>query len=479
MTGENDEQKKGEGKGFAGLSSLVSDVDTTPSPPTPKKEPAAPGPSAGRPATQATQPKPQPRPTYQPPTQPSSGSSGGKWVLGIAAVIGVLWLIGQFNKNTTTPTSAYSPPAQTATPSDSPPPAEAEAPSRPQESMPPVGQDLVFSMAQIRYCLAEDIRMEGAKSALNNYSDYDVSRFNAMVADYNSRCGSFRYRSGALETARRDVEPYRSQLIEDGRNRLIGNRQSKEQPDSGQDDWWSQESTVEQRKQPAESQHATNDLDEAAAAIAASAPTEPTALPPALNPTSGDVDKYDSSVPEAKEAGPPANAFVSGANWYCKSGFRKVGERCEALVVPDNAFVSGANWYCNSGFRKVGERCEALVVPDNAFVSGANWYCNSGFRKVGERCEALVVPDNAFVSGANWYCNSGFRKVGERCEALVVPDNAFVSGANWYCNSGFRKVGERCEALVVPDNAFVSGANWYCNSGFRKVGDQCVSIFKQ
>ena len=221
MTGENDEQEKGEGKGFAGLSSLVSNVDTTPPPPIPKKEPAAPGPSASRPATQATQTKPQPRQTYQqPPTQSSQGSSGGKWLLGIAAVIGVLWLIGQFNKHTMAPVSAYSAPAQTATPIYSQSPDVPEAPSRPQESMPTVGQDLVFSMAQIRYCLAEDIRMEGAKSALNNYIDLDVDRFNAMVADYNSRCGSFRYRSGALESARRDIEPYRSLFQNEGRSRF-------------------------------------------------------------------------------------------------------------------------------------------------------------------------------------------------------------------------------------------------------------------
>lgn len=220
VTGEEEEQKKGEGKGFAGLSSLVSDVDTTP-PPAAKIEPAAAAPGAGRPAPQPAQPQPSQRQTYQEPAQPSSGgSSGGKWVLGIAAVIGVLWLIGQSNKATTTSSApAYSPPAQSTAPSYSPPP-QPQAPSRPTESKPPVGQDLVFSREQIRYCLAEDIRMEGAKSALNNYIESDVDRFNAMVADYNSRCGSFRYRSGALESARRDIEPYRSQLQSEGRSKF-------------------------------------------------------------------------------------------------------------------------------------------------------------------------------------------------------------------------------------------------------------------
>ncbi len=220
MAAEEENNKKNEGKGFAGLSSLVSDVDTTPPPPAPKTESAGSTKSTGRPASQTAQPQPQQptqRQTYQESPQPSSGSSEDKWILGIAAVVGLLWLIGQSNKNT--PAPAYSPPGQSAAQSYSPP-AQPQAPSLPEESKPSVGQDLVFSTAQIRYCLAEDIRMEGAKAALNNYSDSDVDRFNAMVADYNRRCGSFRYRSGALESARRDVEPYRGQLQAGGRSRF-------------------------------------------------------------------------------------------------------------------------------------------------------------------------------------------------------------------------------------------------------------------
>jgi hypothetical protein len=141
-------------------------------------------------------------------------------VLGIAAVIGVLWLIGEADKWPSSPGPSYSPPARSTTPSYSAAPAQPQVPSRPDEAKPPVGQNLAFSTAQIRYCLAEDIRMDAAKAALSNYSDSDVDRFNAMVADYNSRCGSFRYRSGALESARRDVEPYRGQLQAEGRSRF-------------------------------------------------------------------------------------------------------------------------------------------------------------------------------------------------------------------------------------------------------------------
>ena len=215
MTAGGEEQRKGgsKGKGFAGLSSLVSDVDTSPAPAT-KKEPtedAGASIDTGPWSSQAAQPKPQPsqRRTYQELPQPSSGSSGGKWVLGIVAVIGVLWFASEASKK----------------PSSSPPPYTPSAPrpqtlSRPEEVKPPVGQGLVFSIGQIRYCLAEDIRSEGAKSVLNNYSNSEVDRFNAMVDDYNSRCANFRYRSGVLESARRDIQPYWSQLQAEGRSRL-------------------------------------------------------------------------------------------------------------------------------------------------------------------------------------------------------------------------------------------------------------------
>lgn len=210
MTTGDNEQKKKEGKGFAGLSSLVSNVDTSP-PPAVKKETtgvsSAASSTTGHPVSRAAQPQPSQRQPYQAPLRPSSGSSSGKWVLvGIAVVIGWFWLAGENKKPSSSP-RAYTPSVQ--------------APSHPEESKPPVGQNLTFSMAQIRYCLSEDIRIDGAKSAVNSYSSSDVDRFNEMVADYNSRCGSFRYRRGALESARRDIEPYRSQLSSEGRQRFI------------------------------------------------------------------------------------------------------------------------------------------------------------------------------------------------------------------------------------------------------------------
>ena len=424
MAGE-EEPKKGEGKGFAGLSSLVSDVDTT-SPPAPKREPAAAAPSAERSA--APQPQPSQPQRYQEPSQPSSGSSAGKWLLGIVAVLGVmLWLGGQFDKTTTSPAPAYSPPAQSAAPSYSPP-APPAAPSRPQESQPPVGQNVVLSTAQIRYCLAEDIRLDGAKSAVNNYIDSDVDRFNAMVADYNSRCSSFKYQTNNrgrndLNSAQRDIEPFRSQLQSEGRSRfgrspstgsLSAPTPSRPAPDA----------TVQavQRKlnelgysagtpdglmgrgtrsaiiafQQDRGLTATGVADQALLLQLQQAPArgwganDPVVqdVPP-RSATTTTTPPFVPPSPSVQRSGPPANSWASGSNWYCNDGYKKVGNSCERLNVPRNAWVSGSNWYCNDGFRKVGDQCVALNVPANAWVSGSNWYCNDGYRKVGEKCVSV------------------------------------------------------------------------------------------
>lgn len=94
------------------------------------------------------------------------------------------------------------------------------APKTLVEVRPPIGDDFTLNLQQIQYCLAEDIRLDGARPALNNYDSREVNRFNAMVSDYNSRCGSFRYFESTMVRARRTVESFRSRLLVDGRNRF-------------------------------------------------------------------------------------------------------------------------------------------------------------------------------------------------------------------------------------------------------------------
>lgn len=227
MTSE-EEKQQGDEKGFAGLSSMVSDVDVTvdSTPKQPQRESSSSSTEQSSPAGHPERQE-EPRPaqqSYQAPAQPSGGSSAGKWLFGIVAVIGVIWAINQSDNNSSSRPS-YSPePSSTSvapTPVWQPPAAQPQVPSRPVEEKPSVGRNNVLSIAQIRYCLAEKIRLDAAESVINNHVDSDVDRFNGYVNDYNSRCGEFRYRQGALESAQRDVEPYRNQFQAEGRSRFV------------------------------------------------------------------------------------------------------------------------------------------------------------------------------------------------------------------------------------------------------------------
>jgi hypothetical protein len=91
------------------------------------------------------------------------------------------------------------------------------------EEKPPVGTKHMLGPAEIRYCLSEHIRIDAARGVLNHYVKSDVNRFNAAIADYNSRCGEFLYKPGSLETARSKVESNRAALEAVGRSRFIRN----------------------------------------------------------------------------------------------------------------------------------------------------------------------------------------------------------------------------------------------------------------
>lgn len=205
-------------KGFAGLSSQVSDIDAEIAhanslPPAPTSTVQGAGQSE-RPWQQDGQSEGQ--------APKNSGSSVKPvvwWAIG-AAVLGIIWFASQSGTGpaSTSPPVAYadeqSPPEITV---------EGQAPSAPQaleEERPPVGYGLEHSVGQIRYCLAEKIRISAAEPIVNGYNSAQVDRFNAMVSDYNSRCGQYRYLDSSMNLARSDVEAHRSELEQAGRNSI-------------------------------------------------------------------------------------------------------------------------------------------------------------------------------------------------------------------------------------------------------------------
>lgn len=149
---------------------------------------------------------------------------GGKWALGIGIAILALWLVdpARVNTPTTRPNQAPapSPPSERFSgepPRVDPPPNPAPAPRPPASAAqflvkPPIGQGLILDIGQIRYCLAEEIRLEIIDPLVDTKVKDEVERFNARADDYNRRCSQYRYKRGTLEQARAEVESQRSTI---------------------------------------------------------------------------------------------------------------------------------------------------------------------------------------------------------------------------------------------------------------------------
>lgn len=248
MSDERENRKKG--RGFAGLSSLVSDVSGETARPaasvqsdSPGKPPSPP-PELSRPDSAATIPDP----------NAGSGSPGKKgWIIG-AVVVGLIWIVAASNgkKEEARPSFSYeTPPYPAPAPAEvlgkttlragqvedgyrfiggdpgdeknwepgtslKAPTTDAATPppwtSLSNQQKPPVGTGLPLNASQIRYCLTEKIRVKAVEGVLSDTSEREVDKFNARVSDYNSRCGEFRYRRGEVERVNRELDPDRERI---------------------------------------------------------------------------------------------------------------------------------------------------------------------------------------------------------------------------------------------------------------------------
>lgn len=206
--------------GFGGLSQLVSDVDQVVALAARRAAAAKATAETKRAAGNAT---PGPQGYVQPQAQQKSY---GKTWLYVGGGVLALWLVSMLSSTSGPTQSTSGRPASTsgqppATGSASPLLPEERQPARSAgtanpwtERMPPVGQTAAFDAAQIRYCLAEDVRLEAAREVANSASDVD--RFNTMVSDYNARCSNYRYRAGLLESVQRELQTRTSDLRAEG-----------------------------------------------------------------------------------------------------------------------------------------------------------------------------------------------------------------------------------------------------------------------
>ncbi|MCX7164794.1 MAG: hypothetical protein NTV11_00785 [Rhodocyclales bacterium] len=235
------DKKNNTAKGFAGLGSMVSEIDNDLVELERIESSPKAAPTLEKPAT--TPPSTRPQAAKQNMESGASErprASGWKWALiapiGVVGTVLVgLIYIGTGRKETPPPkSSSYSPtpaystapvaPAPAAKPSFTPPtmPARTEADFI-NEERPPVGNGRVFNASEIRYCLSEKIRLEGMKGLVDRYSQASVRGFNSYVSDYNTRCSHFKYRDGLLEEVKRGVQSRRKKLRSEGVSRALEN----------------------------------------------------------------------------------------------------------------------------------------------------------------------------------------------------------------------------------------------------------------
>lgn len=149
---------------------------------------------------------------------PQQQSAGGpiKWGWVIVFLVLLGFLIAIFGSSNPSPKGIQiAPPTPSKHPS--PPstvPADTLTPLN--EELPPVGKNKILRREQILHCLSQEIRLSGMRGVLNAESRIELAKFDAAIADYNSRCGYFRYYARVMQAARAEVEPHGEALRAEG-----------------------------------------------------------------------------------------------------------------------------------------------------------------------------------------------------------------------------------------------------------------------
>ena len=482
---------KNDGKGFAGLDSMVSDVSdnvrpVSPKPAQPQQEPPR-QPPPGPPPVQAAPVQPQSTPQSRPaPIVSGKQPSGGKnWLLWGGIIIFLIWVFGNSGKSNNN--SSYSP-AQSYSPPTSSAPGQASEPTPiavfSDGEKPPIGSGLSFNREQIRYCLTENHRVSAIESIIDNTRSNEVDAYNAMVDDYNNRCSHFRYRRGILEGVKTEVDARADEIRRAAQSSWVRKTIGLETP--ANEHKVKPQATQSHSKQTQRSKDTSRRGQEP---HVADKQVEATAPNISVQNRPPDILRQDRSESAALPK-PPEHARIAswGNDWVCDSGYRKQGNQCVKVETPLHAHLAswGTDWQCDSGYKQQGNQCIKVDIPPNAHLAswGSDWQCDSGYKQQGDQCTRVDIPPNAHLAswGSDWQCNSGYKQQGKECVKVEVPPNAHLAswGSDWQCNSGYRRQGNYCEKLSVPPNARVAswGSDWVCNDGYRQIGNECRSVFE-
>ena len=96
-----------------------------------------------------------------------------------------------------------------------------------EEIVPPVGTDHEMTLAELRYCIFQGVRLKSANDALDASSRLEIDRFNEWVDDWNARCASYRHLPSDLDAAETSAVLKRIQLETEGKALVIGLRTAR------------------------------------------------------------------------------------------------------------------------------------------------------------------------------------------------------------------------------------------------------------
>ena len=399
-------------------------------------------------------PQPQSKPVAPPAYGSQPSNSGKKGMGGIgwlfAGVIGLAVLIFNTGERSSLPAPPDASPsfAMPAEGSPAPTPSEAlpVAASNAGVEKPPIGRNKVLSAPQIRYCMTERIRIDAVESVVNTAYDHEVDLFNASVADYNSRCGEFRYRDDDVERVRRELNAVSASIASAARSEWVRSSLGLNTPSRNPADL---PIPAQQKSKPRQEASCQNDGECPGSLIC-------------IRRECGPQVSYGGVCDRDIEC--------EGAS-HCVSGRCTNGEGSPAftLVMPTPQPVK----------QEPKSSMPANAEPD---YTGRTWQCKRGYRPVNGQCEAVQMPANAEIdyTGRNWKCSYGYRPVNGQCEAVQMPANAEIdyTGRNWKCSYGYRPVNGQCEAVQKPANAEIdyTGRNWKCSYGYRQSGNACIPL---
>lgn len=340
--------------GFAGLDSLVSDVEsdlTKPSnapPPDPRAEE---GKQALRESEDRAGSSAAHTPSSQEPFQtasPAPAGSGGRWA--VAAVIGIVVIVLFASVGRKDDSPAYSPTETPVAPIPSvrsPPSPELNSSA---EEMPPAGEGLVLNGPQIRWCVFEKARLETMKDLISE--DHEISAFNTYVGRYNERCTRFQYRQGLLDVIEGELTREGKKLQAEGAERILSLRSPSRVPET-------RETATEQTQRAPKPENASESPKEepAKAAVVVPAPVAkpdvpapPTAAPERDALTDIEIVRSDFglfSPPQSGKPGFQASRKVplqekQGYGWYVELKTTKPRIKWrEELVVPTRPVTWG------------------------------------------------------------------------------------------------------------------------------------------